>query len=76
VGGLPEALGRAPGGGLPGILVEPDDPAGLAAALRRWLSEPDFRRRLRYRARLRRDTLPTWAATSALISTALEGISP
>ena len=37
VGGLPEALGRAPDGSLPGLLVPPDDPAALAGALRRWL---------------------------------------
>src|SRR5207245_1844447 len=37
VGGLPEALGRTPSGARPGLLVPPDDPAALAAALRRWL---------------------------------------
>lgn len=74
VGGVPEALGRAPDGSLPGILVEPDEPAALAAAIRRWLSEPDLRRRLRHSARLRRDTLTGWSATSELVSTTLEGI--
>ena len=34
VGGVPEALGRAPGGALPGLLVAPDDPAALADGLR------------------------------------------
>ena len=55
VGGLPEALGRGPGGDLPGLLVPPDDPAALAAALRRWLGEPDLRQRLRQSAAERRD---------------------
>jgi glycosyltransferase involved in cell wall biosynthesis len=74
VGGVPEALGRAPGGRLPGILVEPDDPAALAAALRRWLSEPELRRRLRTAARLRRGTLAGWSDTAAAVSRALEGV--
>ena len=55
VGGLPEALGRAPDGSLPGLLVAPGDPAALAAALRRWLGDADLRRRLRRSARDRRD---------------------
>ncbi|MYS28809.1 glycosyltransferase, partial [Streptomyces sp. SID7804] len=47
VGGLPEAVGRAPDGGMPGILVPPDDPAAIAAGLRRWFGEADERRRLK-----------------------------
>ncbi len=74
VGGVPEALGQAPDGHAPGILVEPDDPAALAAALRRWLSEPELRRRLRHTARLRRGTLAGWPDTAAAVSRALEGI--
>jgi glycosyltransferase involved in cell wall biosynthesis len=74
VGGVPEALGRAPDGRLPGFLVESDDPAALAAALRRWLSEPELRRRLRTAARLRRGTLAGWPDTAAAVSRALEGI--
>jgi glycosyltransferase involved in cell wall biosynthesis len=69
--GLPEALGHAPDGSLPGILVPPDDPASLADALRRWLNDPDLRRRLRSSARGRRSTLTGWAHTSELISGAL-----
>ncbi|MEV7892101.1 glycosyltransferase family 4 protein, partial [Streptomyces sp. NPDC088357] len=41
VGGLPEAVGRAPDGGVPGILVPPEDPAALAAELRGWFGEAD-----------------------------------
>jgi glycosyltransferase involved in cell wall biosynthesis len=74
VGGVPEALGRAPGGGPPGLLVEPDDPAAFAAALRRWLTEPELRDRLRHAAWLRRDTLTGWTHTSAVVSRTLEGI--
>lgn len=69
--GLPEALGRAPDGSRPGMLVEPDDPAALADALRRWLSDTDLRCRLRTSAAGRRSTLAGWAVTSTLISEVL-----
>ena len=69
--GLPEALGRAPDGGLPGILVPPDDPVSLADALRRWLGEPELRDQLRSAARGRRSMLTGWARTSELLSSAL-----
>jgi glycosyltransferase involved in cell wall biosynthesis len=64
VGGVPEALGHAAGGGRPGLLVPPDDPAALAAALRSWLTDADRRERWRSRARQRRATLPNWAAAA------------
>ncbi|WP_091107305.1 glycosyltransferase family 4 protein [Micromonospora citrea] len=64
-GGLPEALGRAPDGAYPGLLVPPDDPAALAGALRRWLGDPGLRGRLRRAARDRRGTLDGWPATVA-----------
>jgi glycosyltransferase involved in cell wall biosynthesis len=70
-GGLPEALGQAPDGSLPGVVVPPDDPAALAAALRRWLSEPVARTQLRKSARMRRTTLPSWASTARIVSKAL-----
>jgi glycosyltransferase involved in cell wall biosynthesis len=74
--GLPEALGRAPDGSLPGILVEPGaEPAALAGALRRWLTEPDLRRQLRRSAHARRSTLTGWAVTSELISETLSGVA-
>ncbi|MCD0484282.1 glycosyltransferase family 4 protein [Streptacidiphilus sp. ASG 303] len=60
VGGVPDALGRDPGGGLPGVLVPPDDGAALAAALRRWLGDPEERRRLRASALRRRSALEGW----------------
>ncbi|MFF7449023.1 MULTISPECIES: glycosyltransferase [unclassified Streptomyces] len=64
VGGLPEAVGRAPDGGVPGILVPPEDPAALAAELRGWFGEADVRRRLKAAARGRRAALDGWAATA------------
>ncbi len=74
VGGLPEALGEAPGGGRPGLLVPVDDPAALAGALRRWLTEPDLRDRLRGYARQRRTTLTEWTVTAEKVSMALQGV--
>ncbi|MEV0171469.1 glycosyltransferase family 4 protein [Streptomyces sp. NPDC050803] len=64
VGGVPEAVGRAPDGGVPGILVPPEDPAALAAELRGWFGEADVRRRLKAAARGRRSALDGWATTA------------
>lgn len=64
VGGLPEAVGRAPDGGVPGILVPPENPAALAAELRGWFGEADVRRRLKSAARGRRASLNGWASTA------------
>ncbi|MFE4664750.1 glycosyltransferase family 4 protein [Streptomyces sp. NPDC056716] len=71
VGGLPEAVGRAPDGGVPGILVPPGDPAALAAALRGWFGEADVRRRLRSAARARRTALTGWASTAKSLAAVL-----
>ncbi|MFE2585838.1 glycosyltransferase family 4 protein [Streptomyces sp. NPDC059378] len=68
VGGLPEAVGRAPDGGVPGILVPPEDPAALAAELRGWFGEADVRRRLKAAARGRRASLGGWAATAKTLA--------
>ncbi|MCW2868771.1 MAG: glycosyl transferase [Streptomyces oryziradicis] len=72
VGGLPEAAGRAPDGTVPGLLVPPDDPAALTAVLRRWLDEPDLRRRLKAAASRRRAVLDGWETTSLNLAGALE----
>ena len=58
VGGVPEALGRGADGIRPGLLVPPEDPAALGAALRAWLGDAELRGRLRRAARERRESLP------------------
>ena len=45
VGGLTEALGHGADGIRPGLLVPPDDPAALGAALRAWLGDAELRER-------------------------------
>ena len=57
VDALPDTVGVAPDGSVPGMLVPGDDVEALGAALRRWLTEPELRTRLRASAKLRRETL-------------------
>ncbi|WP_339154286.1 glycosyltransferase family 4 protein [Actinomadura luteofluorescens] len=71
VDGVPDTLGWDPSGSVPGMLVPPDDPVALGAALRRWLVEPELRERLRASARLRRGTLPGWDDTARRMGTVL-----
>jgi glycosyltransferase involved in cell wall biosynthesis len=71
VGGVAEALGRAPDQAAPGLLVAPGDPAALGAALRRWLGDAGLRDRLRRAARQRRATLRGWPATTADVARVL-----
>lgn len=75
VGGLPEALGHAPDGDLPGLLVAPDDPAALAGALARWLGDDALRARLRRAALARRDTLTDWPVTIASLTAVLQEVA-
>ncbi|MDQ1703632.1 MAG: hypothetical protein QOF57_2884 [Frankiaceae bacterium] len=75
VGGLPEALGRGADGTRPGLLVPPDDPAALGAALRAWLGDADLRGRLRQAARERRESLSAWPATTSVLAGVLAGAS-
>jgi glycosyltransferase involved in cell wall biosynthesis len=72
VGGLPEALGCAPDGSLPGTLFTPDDPAALASALTRWQRDEPYRRQLRTAASQRRSTLPRWEDTVRELASALD----
>ncbi|SCL34681.1 Glycosyl transferases group 1 [Micromonospora nigra] len=72
VGGMPDALGWAPDGTRPGVLVPPDDPAALGGALRRWLDEPALREGLRRAAHDRRGTLPGWPVTTIRIDQVLK----
>lgn len=67
VGGIPDTVA---GGGA--VLVPPDDPVALAAALDAWMMDPALRRRLRAEARAARAGLPTWTGTVAAVSRALE----
>jgi glycosyltransferase involved in cell wall biosynthesis len=71
VDGVPEALGAAPGGERPGLLVPPGDPAALAAALTGWLTDPAARDRLRRAAAARRGHLAGWPSTATALLTAL-----
>ncbi|MDG4757651.1 glycosyltransferase family 4 protein [Micromonospora sp. WMMD710] len=75
VGGLPEALGHAPDGDLPGLLVAPGDPAALAGSLARWLGDDALRARLRRAALARRDTLTDWPVTTASLAAVLEEVA-
>jgi glycosyltransferase involved in cell wall biosynthesis len=73
VGGVTEALGQGSGDGRPGLLVPPDDPPALAAALRAWLTDAELRRRLRRAARTRRESLHSWADTAATVADVVAG---
>lgn len=70
VGGHAEALGGA------GVLVPPDDPDQLAAALRRWLTDPATRGELRAAAAARRTDLGSWTDTALQLAEALDRPTP
>jgi glycosyltransferase involved in cell wall biosynthesis len=75
VGGLPEALGHGADGIRPGLLVPPEDPAALGAALRAWLGNAELRGRLRQAACERRESLPGWSTTTSVFAGVLAGAS-
>jgi glycosyltransferase involved in cell wall biosynthesis len=75
VGGIRESLGVAPDGTVPGLLTAPGDDAELADALRRWLADPDLRRRLRAAARRRRTELADWSTTAEGVARVLEKVA-
>lgn len=68
VGGVPEALGQAPDGTVPGMLVPAGNADALTAALHSWLVEPQRRHRLRTAAIARRSHLAGWSATVTALS--------
>jgi glycosyltransferase involved in cell wall biosynthesis len=68
VGGVAEALGHGTGGIRPGVFVPPDDPAGLAAALRAWLGDAEVRLTWRRAARARRASLSGWSSTTSVLA--------
>jgi glycosyltransferase involved in cell wall biosynthesis len=72
VGGVAEALGYGAGGVRPGLLVPPDEPAGLAAALRAWLGDAEVRLTWRRAARERRTSLSSgWSTTTSILARVL-----
>jgi glycosyltransferase involved in cell wall biosynthesis len=75
VGGVTEAMGQGADGMRPGLLVPPGDAAALAAALRSWLVDAQLRVRLRRAALERRESLPDWSSTSAVLAAVLAGAS-
>jgi glycosyltransferase involved in cell wall biosynthesis len=68
VGGITEAIGHGDDATRPGLLVPPDDPPALGAALRRWLGDAQLRGRLRRAARERRASLRGWQATTSVVA--------
>jgi glycosyltransferase involved in cell wall biosynthesis len=75
VGGVTEALGHGTDGTRPGLLVPPENPAALGAALRAWLGDAELRARLRRTARERRASLTGWATTTSVVAGVLAGVS-
>ena len=75
VGGVAEALGVGADGARPGLLVPPDEPRALAAALRDWLGDAELRGSLRRTARERRATLAGWPHTVDQVARVLAGVA-
>ena len=67
--------GPAADGARPGLLVPPEDPAALAAALRAWLGDSALRARLQRAARERRESLRPWPATVATVEGILSEVA-
>jgi glycosyltransferase involved in cell wall biosynthesis len=74
VGGHAEAVGQAADGSVPGTLIPVDDPDALAAALRRWLTDPATRRQWQITARLRGTELTGWPETAGTVAAVLRGL--
>jgi glycosyltransferase involved in cell wall biosynthesis len=75
VGGVREAVGRDSAGTRPGLLIAPEDPSALGAALRAWLGDRELRTRLRRAACERRQSLAEWSSTTGVIAGVLAGAS-
>ncbi|WP_374455507.1 glycosyltransferase family 4 protein [Nocardioides sp.] len=75
VGGVREALGESPTGSVPGLVVRPGDPADLASALRRWLTDHDLRALLRSAALERRSLLDGWSVTAGRVAEAVREVA-
>ncbi|MEN8651925.1 glycosyltransferase family 4 protein [Streptomyces sp. 21So2-11] len=74
VGGVREAVGHAPDGHVPGMLLPTGDPAEIASAMRRWFDDSPLRRRLKEAALARRETLDPWGTTARHLTAALESM--
>ncbi len=74
VGGVAEALGAAPDGAAPGLLVPAASPTALARALRRWLTDAAWRAQLRGAAQARRTHLAGWDTTVRCVARTLAGM--
>ncbi|HEY7594414.1 MAG TPA: glycosyltransferase family 4 protein [Actinophytocola sp.] len=72
VDALPDTLGQAPDGGVPGLLVPPGDVAALSEALRRYLTDASLRGRLRESARQRRRHLEDWNQAALRLAALLD----
>jgi len=70
VGGLPEAIGRAPDDSVPALAVPVEE---FGVSLRRWLTDAALRNQLRRSAVLRRSTLTAWTDTTRIIGEVLAG---
>ena len=75
VGGVPEALDGSADTTRPGLLVAPNDPHDLAAALREWLEDGDQRQRLRKAAQARRLALCDWDHTARRLAGVLARVA-
>jgi glycosyltransferase involved in cell wall biosynthesis len=75
-GALPDTVGHASDGTVPGLLVPPGNAPALAAALHDWWTDPDLRDRLRTAALRRRDTLRGWAHTARAVAGVLARVRP
>ncbi|WP_308257555.1 glycosyltransferase family 4 protein [Pseudonocardia lacus] len=73
-GALPETLGRAPDGSLPGVVVPAGEVGPLAAALARWFDRAGFRAQVHGSARERRCILSGWADTARHLHAVLDGM--
>jgi glycosyltransferase involved in cell wall biosynthesis len=71
VGGVSEALGAE----RPGALVPADNPAALAGALRRWMTDAGWRLELQARARARRNQLGRWPATAERVVQVVDAVA-
>ncbi|HEV8554942.1 MAG TPA: glycosyltransferase family 4 protein [Actinophytocola sp.] len=73
-GAVPDTLGAASDGSVPGILVPARDPVALGEGLRHWLTEPGLPDTLRVSARRRRKDLRGWADAAAELSAVLAAL--